>query len=205
MCAKPQRHILLTESCGVALDLFQKHATEGVFERKSVLSFYPIRQPGECCDPNYQVMELHRIEILRMINLQDTHIGLVCREYEDFIQVEMNEGIRMSLLPQSVCFIIIHIPSKTEIYRTAVGCIDSFEDDLSDVPVLSVYNRTTIGCALDWRGISISGDDVRHMDMSYRKTEPSQSNSTKKKKKKQGGTAKGRRKDGFARGMSLRG
>jgi hypothetical protein len=205
MCTKPQRHILLTERCVIAVDLLQKDAAGGIFERKSVLSFYPLRQTDDSSGPSYHVMELHRIEILRMINLQDTHIGLVCREYEDFIQVEVNEDIRMSVLPQSVCFIIVHIPSKTEIYRTAVGCIDRFEEDLSDVPVLSMYNTTTIGCALDWRGVSISGDDVRHLDLSCLKTEASQPNSAKKKKKKQGGTAKGRRKDGFARGMSLRG
>ncbi len=204
MFAKPQRHILLTENYAIAVDLLQKHSEEGVFERKSVLSFYPLQQPA-ALGALFHTLELHRIEILRMIILQDSHIGLICREYEDFIQVDMNEGIRMSLLPQSACLILVHIPSRTEIYRTPVGCIESFREDMSDVPILSVYSSTTIGCALDWRGVSISGDDVRQIKLSYLEAETSQLNSAKKKKKKQGGTAKGRRKDGFARGMSLRG
>ena len=202
LISSPKRLVVLTEGFAIAADGLEKDFGEGVRERKTILSFYPLHNEGG--NILYQTLELYRIQALRLVNLRDNHISLVCREYGDFIHVDAAEGVRMAIVPQSACLIIIHVPSRTEIYRTSAG-VENFDDDYIDVPIVSIDNDSTIGCALNWHGVSITGDDVRHMGTSSSKNDTIQENSAKKKKKKHSGTAKGRRKDGFARGMSLRG
>lgn len=202
LIARPQRLVVLTGGYAIAADGLEKDFGEGVRERKTVLSFYPLHSGG--VDELSHTIELYRVQALRLVNIRDNHVIVVCREYGDFIHVDAADGVRMAIVPQSACLIVIDISSKTEIYRTSAG-VDNFDDDYIDVPVLSVDNDSTIGCALSWHGISITGDDVRNMDASSLKNKDSQPNSAKKKKNKLVGTAKGRRKDGFARGMSLRG
>lgn len=130
----------------------------------------------------------------------------------------------MSVVPKSMCLILVHISSWTEIARSTVVGLEAPEDqDLFKIPVVVASTRhpatdrqglnggfegtkTIIGCALGWNGISMTGDEVRQVDISQSRNQFAIDSPMKKKKKSsKKGMAKGRKKDGFARGMSGRG
>ena len=199
---EPYRLVLLGHDYAIAADRLEKSIGEGVlvFEKKTIVSLYPLyRQDGK---PLYRSIELANITVQRMALLGDDHLCLVCREFGDFVHVDAAEGVQqMNMVPQTACMIIIHVSSCQEIYRTDAG----FDTFLS-LPILASSNgNSTIGCALNWSGISITGDDVRHMKVSHTKSDHLKDTKKKKKISSKPGNAKGRKKDGFNRGMSSRG
>jgi hypothetical protein len=206
---EPYRLVLLGHEYAIAADQLERSMGEAVFvfEKKSIISFYPLHQQDGA--PLYRSMELANITVLHMALLGDDHLCLVCREFGDFVHVDATEGVQqMAMVPQTACMIIIHVATCQEIYRADAG-FDSFTNNHISVPILASSNsNSTIGCALNWSGISITGDDVRSMNVSN--TKPEQGKEPKKKKKAsrpgtKPGNAKGRKKDAFARGMSSRG
>lgn len=225
-----QRLTLLTPTEGIAADILRKEVGEGVSEFKSVLSLYTLPNAYGVDEGSlYHTTRLNKIEVLRLLSLGKEHLCLVCREYGDFVQVDADDdaGVpQMTLVPQSICMIIIHIPSRQEIYRSTVAGFDNFSqsDSINGLVLASshhlnettsasefsnsdILTKTTVGCALNWSGVAMTGDAVRHMDTSRLKAENNGPEGSAKKKKKPSkkGMAKGRKKDGFARGMSVRG
>jgi hypothetical protein len=198
----PHRLVLISVEYAIAADQLEKDMGGGIFERKSIVSFYPLYQQD--CTLPYHSIELARIAVLRMVLLGEEHLCLACREYGDFVHVDAAGGVeQMTMVPQTVCMIVIHVPTRHEIYRTDAGF--STNDDFTAPIFASSHNNSTIGCALNWSGISITGDDVRHMKVSNAKPEQAKETRKKKKASKAVANAKGRKKDGFARGMSSRG
>ena len=199
---EPYRLVLLGHDHAIAADRLEKSIGEGVlvFEKKTIVSFYPLYRQED--KPLYRSIELANITVQRMALLGDDHLCLVCREFGDFVHVDAAEGVQqMNMVPQTACMIIIHVSSCQEIYRTDAG----FDTNLSLPMLASSNNNSTIGCALNWSGISITGDDVRHMKVSHTKSEHLKEAKKKKKISGKPGNAKGRKKDGFNRGMSSRG
>lgn len=202
----PVRHrlVVLGNDYAIAADQLEKAIGEGVFEKKTVISFLPLHQQDEGL--GYRSMELSSMIVLRMVMFGEDHLCLVCREFGDFIQVDAADGVqRMTMAPQTTCIMIIHIPSCHEIYRADAGMEQVVNTSLPAPILSSNTNISTIGCALGWSGVSITGDDVRRAHVSNEKGEQAKEKNKKKKKASKPGDAKGRKKDGFARGMSSRG
>lgn len=97
--------------------------------------------------------------------------------------------------------VILHIPSRQRIGQ--LNLIDCSNLD-SIFPRLVTNCKKTIGVGLGGMGIIITGDDMRFMALSSLESLRALLKPTKEKKKKRLSKINDK-KDGFARGMSLRG
>jgi len=104
----------------------------------------------------------------------------------------------------SVCAILVHVPTQTEIERVR---LQKHEDGyLEDFPLSIMAGWQTIAMEAQSSGILMTGASIREADGVTKGTGSGAAEKpAKKKKKRMKGHAKGRQKDGFARGMSLRG
>lgn len=98
--------------------------------------------------------------------------------------------------------ILVHIPSRTEIGRATFVPNDSVRTEVSPFRSMIVSTNGTLGLAFAFNYVVLTGDDVRTTQGSSTSNVASPQ-STKKKKKRQ--PNRGGKKDGYARGMSLRG
>lgn len=102
-----------------------------------------------------------------------------------------------------VTAVIVHVPSRREVERI---CLLKGQTSATFInPHIVVHGNETIGLSLSWEGVVMTGDDVRSILDASKVVilDDAQTRSLKKKKKR--APAKGGKKDGFARGMSLRG
>lgn len=208
---EPIRHIQqLASNCVIDTVVYRKDlGNEGLFDTKCLVKFFSLHR-GE------SGAAVHCMEFPRLCIVQTALLGggnyllLVGREYSDFIEVADVEGnVQLRMGPESACFIAVHIPTRQVIYRTGAGvdCFPSYGPEKNtSVPLIASNSTTsTIGLALNWSGVAITGDDVRHIEVSNFKEDQPLKETKKKKKASKAGNAKGRKKDGFARGMSSRG
>jgi hypothetical protein len=111
----------------------------------------------------------------------------------------------------SLCGILVDVQSRKEIHRICfvddvgiTGMAGNGEDDI--FPLHVAASCGTVAAAAWWNGVVLTGVDVRDTSVDLtaeRENQNSKSLSGKRKKKK--GVKKNSKKDGFARGMSLRG
>jgi hypothetical protein len=103
----------------------------------------------------------------------------------------------------SIDAIVIHVPSRRAIHRVCL-----LEEELGEVCGTHIFftsNGDTIGVGLGWKGVVLTGEDVREVGSNtMHAIEEERSRKARKQKKKKRQTTKGK-KDGFARGMSLTG
>jgi F-box-like len=222
--ASGHRPILVASTDVVAADVLVRRDDEAVRERKSIISFYP-RYPLSPDEPSYAVLIVQgNLEVVRLACIRDHYVVLVCREFcspmprtgdnEDRIlgaieghwfggndeardlptEGNTSEAIRSI----KVTAVIVHIESRREIGRI---CLLDGQTADSLVPHMVVDGKETIGLGLSWEGVVMTGTDVRSSMMTM--LDDAQTRSSKKKKKR--APTKGGKKDGFARGMSLRG
>jgi F420-0:gamma-glutamyl ligase len=100
--------------------------------------------------------------------------------------------------------ILVHVASRREVHR--LNLIDSVEEDDPLPELCSSASGGTIGIALSCRGVVMTGSRVRSIAeprvIQLDDAAPIHRSAKKKKKKV---VPKNNKKDGFARGMSLRG
>jgi hypothetical protein len=98
--------------------------------------------------------------------------------------------------------VIIHVPSRREISRMQL-----LQGVSTEVPHVTKDCHETIGVGLSWKGVVMTGSDVRSVtgspDAIMLEDRDALARFSKKKKKQK--KQKTTKKDGFARGMSLRG
>mmetsp|Transcript_45123 Transcript_45123/g.109179 ORF Transcript_45123/g.109179 Transcript_45123/m.109179 type:complete len:892 (-) Transcript_45123:70-2745(-) len=100
----------------------------------------------------------------------------------------------------SLVGIVYHVPSQTEIHRVVL-----LGDQLGiPVPLAVTVHGDTVAGSVWWKGLLMTGEDVRARQEDCTAQEPPTPTSKAKKKKKKT-PKKGGKKDGFARGMSMRG
>lgn len=194
MTTSSHRATVLTASDVVAADVLERVVDNQVLERRSVLSFYP-RYPASGAS-SYTILNVAGdMEAVRLVNLRDSHIVLIARE-------RRSNASGDKVL--SICGVVIHVPSRHEIGRMAL--LDGISEDEADIPVMSVINDGTIGVGLSWKGVVMTGSDCRAVGDSQSIIVDAVGTTPKSaKKKKKGKAKKTSKKDGFARGMSLRG
>lgn len=202
VASSTERQLLISSGDIVTADNFSRLVENSIQERKVVLSFYP-RFP-ECVTPSFSTISISEdVEIVRMVCLRDDYMLLFCRRYiATSREVVQDDGSHLSLDG-----FLFHIPTRCEIGRICL--MDRISFDVNDIPLATVDSEQTIGVGLSWKGIIMTGEDVR----SLRSPEFSvivQNNflsPRSNKIKKKGAKAKKPlgKKDGFARGMSLRG
>jgi hypothetical protein len=107
--------------------------------------------------------------------------------------------------------VIVHVPSRKVIHQ--VFLFEEYAATQSqinyDIPIFftpSGSGRGTIGVGLSWKGLIMTGRDVRDVGFgSLQLGDEDAPKGSRKQKKKKRQPIKTGKKDGFARGMSLRG
>jgi hypothetical protein len=210
LCSQPSRAMILVSSDAIAADVLRRTVSNRIVDRKSVIMFYP-RFPTSVDTSVTNHLELEGgVEVERIASLGDRHILLLCRQYIPLgvESSQTNPDEVDSELPCQVCAvaILVHIKSRQEIHR--VTLFDGVDPELFQLPEITSACHETIGVGLSWKGIIMTGSSVRSVAepdilVLPGATEAVTNRSAKKKKKKM--VPKGSKKDGFARGMSLRG
>jgi hypothetical protein len=196
------RPVVITFSDVVLADTLFRELDGGRKVKKSVVSFYP--RFGN--DLSYATLTLEGdCEAIRMERIQDDYAVVLCR-VRKFLNAEaaIDGDDAVSL---SIEAIVIHVPSRRAIHRVCL-----LEEDSAfpmpgndDIPILFAASGETVGVGLWWKGVILTGKDVREVGSNtMHAVEDEKSRGAKKQKKKQRQSTKGK-KDGFARGMSLTG
>jgi hypothetical protein len=175
---------------------------------KSILTFYSWHPASTADDlPSHKLMVGENCLIDQMASFRDDYIILLCRSFTETGLAAVDGGgghwgDEMNRVAR-VYAITIHIPSRREIERLWL-----YEDYGFNKLCLSATDDT-VACGVWLKGLIMSGPDVRAVGatsnsnvMMFEDTTPTSKASKKKGKKRQ---SKGGKKDGFARGMSLRG
>jgi len=154
----------------------------------NVISWYhSIQLGGQNCKVwNIFVIREHYIAVVVTCNSNDGDGGL--------------DGHWFGLDEGSLEVIIYHIPTRKEMFRSPMSSEAVSVDCVGDTLAANVSNL----------GFVIAGGNAREVAGTFAKKDVSQASSPpgkgpKGKKKRLASLASGRKKDGFARGMSLRG
>ena len=205
----------------VVVDTLSRQIDDNNWQFRSYVSFYPRFEPT---DTDFATMLLKgHCEVVRMGLIRNEHVLILARVYEgdtpeggdtEENAVDMAANLAGewfgSVGEPSVYGILVHVPTRSEIHRICL--VDSALDYTRsyDIPIFCASLGNTIGVGVWWKGVVITGSDVREQPelLSGTASEPLASpknakNSKKKKKKRQ--PNRGGKKDGFARGMSMRG
>jgi hypothetical protein len=208
-----RRPVAITSSDIVVADTLFRELDGGKKVKKSVVSFYPRFAP----EISYATLALEGdCEAIRMECLHDDYAVVLCRVRESHNpEAAVGDIESDNTASLSIDAIVIHVPSRRVIHRVCMLDEDSaFTSEFAypisaetyDCPIFFTSNGDTVGVGLWWKGVILTGKDVReagNSTMHAVEEEPSRSARKQKKKKRQ--TVKGGKKDGFARGQSLRG
>jgi hypothetical protein len=205
------RRIVITQTDVVAADTFF-HPYR--LEQQSVVSFYA-RNPPEG-QPSYSTLALPGVvNIVSLACVRDKHLIVVCHGiFQNRYDTPgtITPPFRMDVTSPSrtdVIVIVIDIPSRREIGRTRwISKVLMWQRD--DIPFLTVDNSgTTMAIGLSWKGIIMTGSNIRSVSdaasASNLRAECPLRLAVPPKKKKPPKTIKGKKKDKFVRGLSMRG
>jgi hypothetical protein len=201
------RRIVITQTDVVAVDTFRRP----YFEQQSVVSFYD-RNPHQG-QPSYSTMSLPDIvNIDCLACVRDKHLILVCHEVFKNQNDTPGTAEADASTPHSrtdVIVIVIDISSRCEIGRTRwISNVLLWQRE--DRPILTVDNSGTMAVGLSWKGIIMTGSNIRSVSDAASASNvggecPIIRSPVSTKKKKPPKTIKGKKKDIFARGLSMRG
>jgi hypothetical protein len=163
------RPVLVTSSDVIAADTMYREVENRGNEFRSVVSFYPRYKGAD--DALYSILPISgNMEVIRMSSFRDEHVVAICRETtlstNNLVDVEdLGEQLFAVNLEaeenKSVHAVIIHVPSRREIGR--VKLMDDVSNSIVDVPRITVTSENTVGVGVSWRGIIMTGSDVRYL------------------------------------------
>jgi hypothetical protein len=208
-----RRPVAIASSDIVVADTLFRELESRKKVKKSVVSFYPRFSP----EMSYATLALEGdCEAIRIECLHDEYAVVLCRVRLEHSPQATVGGIEVDdTASPSIDAIVIHIPSRSVIHRVCLLDEDSaFTSEYAystlaeiyDCPIFFTSYGDTVGVGLWWKGVILTGKDVREVGNNTKhvvEEEPLRSAKKQKKKKRQ--TVKGGKKDGFARGQSLRG
>jgi hypothetical protein len=162
------RPVIIVPSDVVASDTMFREVENRGKEFRSVISFYPRYQGAD--DALFSILPIPgNMEIIQMSSLRDEHVVAICREFalSNNDPTELEDlggqwfGANMQAVDhKAVHAVIIHVPSRREIGR--VKLMDD-EFDYHAVPQITVTNDDTIGVGISWKGVIMTGSDVRSL------------------------------------------
>lgn len=219
-----RRPVAITPFDIVVVDSLFQDLEGGQKINKSIVSFYPRFSN----DISYATLTLEgNCQADRLESIHDgEYVVVLCRVLEtnsptdeandgidgQWFGVDEDEAVGDSNTRKTMA-VIIHVPSRKEIHRACLFQEPAFATQWlsEDAPIFFTPNANggrTIGVGLWWEGIIMTGSAVREVGAEQpllvaANDETPRSGKKQKKKKRQQG--KGGKKDGYARGMSLRG
>lgn len=193
------RPVVVTPTDIVVGDTLTRQQNEnGPKEFKAIVTFYSRRSEAKSnLKSKLSVGENCMID--RMVGCRDDYVVLICRLFG-----KTNHGLEAEHQPAQVDAITIHVPSRRAIDRTCL-----YEDYGNNKLCLSVGGNTVV-CGVWLKGLIMSGDDVRSVGtrnatqtIVEQDVSPAKASKSKKGKTR---CVKGRNvKDGFVRGLTMRG
>ena len=206
-----RRPVAMTAEAVVVAHMLFKQLDLERREYRSILYFYPRLEESEA--PVGAVLLDGNFEVVHISPLRAEHVVAFGRMHTSNNDDLAMNGQWFMDAPEPVdpdlWAIIVHVPTKRVIHRVCVleGCpmfVTPF-----DLPFFMSSLGDTVGVCAWWKGIVITGKDVR--DIGY-EAMPSDADAMspasvkqQKKKKKKRQPNRGGKKDAFARGMSMRG
>ena len=138
-----------------------------------------------------------------VVCIRDEHMILLCeRETHEAVAGDPNDGdTRSEGTNTEQWALLIHIPTGEEIGRQLWSQSD-------ECIVITEDSQNTVGVGFSFRGVVMTGHDVRevaHGSMHTLSADSKSSISPNLRKKKKKSKAKGNKKDAYARGMTMRG
>lgn len=205
-----QRPIVATRSEVIVADSFVREDENGRKQFKVIVNFHPHLQKKGV--PMRETITLDgNMEVCLLVPLRKDHILAICRLYSGQTEMDDIDGHWFgngSNDDVSIYAIIIHTSTRSEIER--IHLINDLTSHLErnfalgELPLRVVISGGTVAVSTWWKGIIITGEEVRLANDESLVIDQAQSPAKAKKKKKKT-HRKGGKKDGFARGMSLRG
>jgi len=224
------RPVMLMTDDVVVVDVFQSEVPGRIdpsfLKHKSVVSFYPRTKTILHDDETYPTLVLKSCTVLSMHRFGEEHVLLLCSEtpaddVAPLIRNDDNDEFADLdghwFAPDSDNFdnlsiatiVVVHVPSRREIHRILFADFIA-EQELKSFGFSLFCVGDTIGVGLGWAGVLMTGEAIRdiiyHKKFIYRDTILPNSSGSKNKKKEKKARHSGRnKKDGFARGQSMRG
>ena len=187
------RPVIITELDVVATVVLHQRVADRVIGRKTIVSFYS-RFPavGELA---CRFLELVNVEVIRLVRVRENHAIAVCRMYKAVSGEEEGDDEPTA----SLYAILFDIAARQEIGRILL--LDDLNTNSIDDNWLEIAsgNGGTIGAGLSWKGMIMTGDDVRSVG-AVSVTLGGDEHTSKKKSKKM--LKKSVKKSLFARGKN---
>jgi F-box-like len=199
--------VVLVSTDAITVQVLRKTENGRIVDRKSKVGF--CRRFPSATGPSCDSMTVSgAVEVESLARLGDGHVVLLGREYFRAVSRTSAHPPDEDAAPAfraAAVAILIHVASRREVHR--LNLIDSVGEDDPTPELSSSASGGTIGIALSCKGIIMTGSRVRAIAeprvIQLDDAAAPVSRSAKKKKKKV--VPKNNKKDGFARGMSLRG
>lgn len=185
------RHTIVTTSNVVTAEAFWNAE---ILETRSVVRVYPLEPQGTNVARVY-VME-GNLDVKQLSSIRNEHVVLICRGAK--VTRERNgsdpDGNAIEIVVYSTVVVILHVETGAEVMR------EELDETLSIAMIPNGQNTLAMATRA---GFAMTGQDIRDQQYLQPTVARTPSSSSKKKKKRQ--PNRGGKKDGFARGMSLRG
>ncbi|KAG7338697.1 hypothetical protein IV203_037300 [Nitzschia inconspicua] len=214
--------------CGPDVVVAQNTVVEYGDGKKKYLSRLLFHQLGcETQIPPFESIPLEGdVLVERLVNVRSTHLLAICKVFKrrDRAGNELpgilndiaghwfgdDQNDTSTISGASSYGILFDLPSRQQVHRI---CLVEDLNVISEIgmeealPLLVAASGGTVAASIWWGGVTMTGEAVRTSTIQHKLSESSaddqKASSTKKKKKI--GPKKNSKKDGFARGMSLRG
>jgi hypothetical protein len=175
----------------VVADTLIREAVNGQRSFRSAVSFFPLcAERGDV----YKIVHLEsNVEVDRLVRVRDDHIIVLCREYGKVPELA-DDGDEVDKRV-AVYAIIIDLHSKREICRICL--VEDLESQLDSDPMVIgdslmsiAFDGDTVAAGLWWKGVVMTGGDVRssvshgQLDESLTKASKKKKNTSGKKKEK---------------------
>uniref|UniRef100_A0A7R9WMP7 Uncharacterized protein n=1 Tax=Craspedostauros australis TaxID=1486917 RepID=A0A7R9WMP7_9STRA len=191
----------------VVSDNFSRLHHEETLEYKSVVSILPITAIDHN-DEQKAIALNGNVVVQQLIAFDERHVVAMCIQRPPPDAVDNLDGHWFGpdqTADKSIVAVLIHIAAGREIERvTVVHHMGQYTEDAPEPRTEVVAYDGQVGLALDWMGVVMAGQRTRDVIAANARDYHESGKATKKKKKK-GLRKSGAKKDGFARGMSLRG
>ena len=214
--------LIMTPTVLITYDsIFHPIEEDGDMDDIKSMVFFFHRYPDLHCSAVSTLALSGKIQIFETMSLRDSYLVLFCTEYapdssdtdsnaenEDAeVAADAQDGETAVLRIGRELLIVVHIASCREIGRVPLSTF-GYDHDALCPRFIATPSGGTIALALGGEGIAMTGEDVRGLQAEESDATDQNNNINGKagKKKKPARSKKGgSKKDGFARGMSLRG
>jgi hypothetical protein len=215
-----ERPIVLMNSDVVIVEVISQDRGDESANFRSVLSFFPHFRDGKA---EINAIVLEHCQVLFAEKIYDDHLLLLCEELESN-SVATNSAVRGTILAGvgrdeeqnqfenldpseriiAVNAVVMHVPTRQVIQKIHFPDDSDLHELLHEAPIAMTSDDGILAFALGWKGVVLSGKNIRGVGTKIEVHTPNDNSSARTKKKRMHQSNRGK-KDAFARGMSLRG